>query len=94
MYELIGFTENLNFVNMLNVQNCAISTGNCVHYMYGLYGFAEDSNIHNCVNSMRNCVFQMYGLSRFGENMKTQNCINSRGKCVPRCMDCQDLHKI
>ena len=31
MSKLTSFVENLNFVNTLNVQNCVISTGNCVH---------------------------------------------------------------
>ena len=33
--------------------------GNCVHYMYGLLGFAEILNIQNCVNSTRNCVLDV-----------------------------------
>ena len=31
----------------LKIQNCINSTGNCGHYMYGLFGFAEKLNIQN-----------------------------------------------
>ena len=35
MYGLSGFEEKLNIQNYVN------STGNCVHYMYGMLGFVE-----------------------------------------------------
>ena len=39
MYRLSGIEEKLN------IQNCVISTGNCVHYMYEMPGFAEKMKI-------------------------------------------------
>ena len=48
-------TECLDLLK-INNQNCGTSTGNCVHYMYGMSGFAEKLNIQNCVNSTGNCV--------------------------------------
>ena len=38
---------------------CESLTENCVHYMYGRFGFAEKLNIQNFVNSVRNCVHYM-----------------------------------
>ena len=58
MYGLSGFTEKLN------IQKCVNSTRNCVHYMYGFYGFAENLNsvdafnVQNCINSIGNCVIR------------------------------------
>ena len=34
-------------VEKLEIQNCINLTGNCEHYMYGLFGFAEKLNIQN-----------------------------------------------
>ena len=45
MYGSSGFVENLNLENMMDAQNCANSTGNYVHYMDGLFGFAENFSI-------------------------------------------------
>ena len=41
MYEMAGLVEKLK------IQNCINLTGNCEHYMYGLFGFAEKLNIQN-----------------------------------------------
>ena len=52
MYELCGFTENLNIHNFVN------STENFVQQMFGLCGFtknlnfADTLNVQNCINSM------------------------------------------
>ena len=50
MNEVSGFAKNLNSRDMLNVQNCANSTENCIYQLYGLSGFAENLNIQNFVN--------------------------------------------
>ena len=56
MYGLLAFAERLNIQNYIN------STGNCVHYMYGISGFIKKLNsggtlnAQNCINPMRNCV--------------------------------------
>ena len=39
-------------VEKLNIQNCLNSTGNCVHYMYGMSGLVENLNTQNCINSI------------------------------------------
>jgi len=44
MYRLSRFAEKLNF------QNYANSTGNDVHYMYGMFEPAAKLNIKMCVN--------------------------------------------
>ena len=44
------------FVEKLNIQNYVNLTGNYVHYMYEMCGFAAKLNIQNCVNSTGNCV--------------------------------------
>ena len=36
MYGMPGFAEKLN------IQNCKNSTGNCVYYMHGMFGLAEN----------------------------------------------------
>ena len=57
MYGLPKFAEKLNIQNFVN------STGNCVHYMYGFFGFVENQksadtlNEQNCINPTRNCVY-------------------------------------
>ena len=57
MYGLPKFAEKLNIQNFVN------STGNCVHYMYGFFGFAENQksadtlNEQNCINPTGNCVY-------------------------------------
>ena len=56
MYGSSGFAENFNLANMMDVQTCANSTGNYVHYMDVLFGFAEKFSIENYVNSTANCV--------------------------------------
>ena len=43
--------------------------GNCVHYMYGMSGFAENLNLQNCENSMGNCVSHMYGMFGFVDKL-------------------------
>ena len=45
MYGSSGFAENFNLVNMMDVQTCANSMGNYVHYMDVLFGFAENFSI-------------------------------------------------
>ena len=54
----------------MNIQNCVNSTGICVHYMYGLFGFAKKLNIQSRVNSMGNCVYYMYRLFGFAEKIE------------------------
>ena len=50
------------FVEMLNIQNCVISMGNCVHYMYKMSRFTEKQNsadmlnAQDCANPTGNCV--------------------------------------
>ena len=44
------------FAEILIDQNSGNSTGNCVQYMYGMYGFAEKLHIQNSKNSTGNCV--------------------------------------
>ena len=50
------------FGERLHIQNCVNSMGNCVHYMYGFFGFIEKMNFadtlnaQNCVNPTGNCV--------------------------------------
>ena len=39
----------------LNTQNCINSTGNCVRYMYGFYGFTEKMNSADTLNA-QNCI--------------------------------------
>ena len=47
MYVLSGFPENLNIMNCVNL------VGNCVHYMYGMSGFAENWNsVYTLINCM------------------------------------------
>ena len=60
MYGFSGFKEKMNFVDMLNAQNCVNPTGNCVQQVYELSGFAKKLNIQNCVNLMGNYVHQLY----------------------------------
>ena len=38
-------------VEKSNIQNSVNSTGNCVHYMYGMSGLAKILNTQNCINS-------------------------------------------
>ena len=38
---------------------------NCVHYMYGMFGFVEKLNIQNRINFNKNCVHNMYRFSGF-----------------------------
>ena len=45
-----GFVDKLNILKYIN------STGNYVHYKYGMFGFADKLKIQNSVNSPRNCV--------------------------------------
>ena len=46
----------------LKIYNCVNSMRNCVHYMYGFFGFIEKMisahtlNAQNCVNPTGNCV--------------------------------------
>ena len=88
MYGLSGFTENLNSVDMLNVQNRVNPMGNYVHQMYRLAGFAKNLNIQNCVNLSGGCGQYIYRLLGFTKNMNSedmlnvQNCVNPNGNCV------------
>ena len=54
MYIMFGFSEKLN------IQNCVLSTGNCVNYMYGVYGLAEKLNIQKCAHSTKNYVHYIH----------------------------------
>ena len=49
MYGLFALAE------ILNIQNCVNSIGNCVHYMYGFSGFKEKLNFVDMLNA-QNCV--------------------------------------
>ena len=80
-------------VKKLNIKNCVNSTGNCVHYIYGLFGFAEKLNIQNYVNSIGNCVHYMYGLSRFADKLSIQNCVIQQVIVYVICTKCLDLQK-
>ena len=48
--------------------------GNCVYYIYRIFGFTEKLNsadmlnAQNCVNPMVNCAYQMDKLSGVKEN--------------------------
>ena len=56
MYGLFGFVEILSFQNYVN------STGNCVQYIFELFGLTKNLNVadtlyvQNCVNLIGNCV--------------------------------------
>ena len=63
-------TNCLDLQKKLNIQNCVNSTGNCVHYMYGLSGYVEKLNTQNCINSTRNCLHYMYEMSRFAKKLE------------------------
>ena len=54
----------------MNIQNYVNLTGICVHYMYGLFGFAKKLNIQSRVNSMGNCVYYMYRFFGFAKKIK------------------------
>ena len=58
------------------------SKGSCVHYIYGLSGFAETLEIQNCINSTGNFVHYMYWFPRFAEKLNIQNFLNSTGNCL------------
>ena len=46
----------VGFEVKLNVQYCRNSTGNSVHFIFGMSGFAEKLNISNSENSTGYCV--------------------------------------
>ena len=43
--------------------------GNCVHFIYRIFGLVEKLNIQNFVNLVGNCVHYMYGLSGLSEKL-------------------------
>ena len=82
------------FVEKLNIQNYVNLTGNYVHYMYEMCGFAAKLNIQNCVNSTGNCVRYLYGMFGFAEKLNIQNFKNSAGNFVHYiCTDCLALQR-
>ena len=67
----------LGLAEKLHVQICKNSTGNCVHYMYGMSSFAEKLNVQICENSMGNCEHLLYGISGFAKKLNIPNFENS-----------------
>ena len=45
------------------------STGNSVHYMYVMSGFAEKLNVLNSINSTENSLHYTYGMFGFEEKL-------------------------
>ena len=59
MYRLPRFAKKLNSTDMLNVQNWVNSTGNCVHQMFGLFGFTEKFEFFKYVECTKLCKFNV-----------------------------------
>ena len=68
--------------------------GNCVHYMYGMSGFAEKLNVQICKNSIGNCEHFLYGISGFAEKLNIPSLENSMENCENYiCTEHLDLQK-
>ena len=83
------------FAEILNIQNCENSMGNCVHCICAEWldlPKIEYPELRKFDGKL--CTLYMYGMFGFAEKLNIQNCENSTANFVHYiCTECLDLQK-